>query len=575
MPSAHAILWFLAALLALWGFSLIIRGVVGERSRVSRACPSCRKPLADSALLCAACGYECRSAREARARRRNWILALVGAGVECAAAVAGYTGGVVYQWTHTDPDVFADFTAWNSIAAAMGAFTVSLLVWAVRGDRSRGRRRCRRCWYDMTGSTGLRCPECGHAHGHARNLYRPRRRWRLAIGSTAGLVVAAALAEWPRYQQGGATALVPTTVLIAGLGWLPDSLITENSAGADEWTLRWRARHNRIWGWQAAWLKARVGSIIVNGGDIRSISRATRFVECRGEFVKPLVLAAARGICSSDTEEQQYALDALSWADEAIGAMPDGQKAELGRALNDLVPGLRAHLDDPVSAVVLTSAELLSWRPDQVEWVARELVAQAQTAGQRHLFGLALTLAHLVAVTGGAAAREELEACFVHPKPEVRRFAVIALGGRAAVEPTLREQLVGLLGDEDAYVARLAARELTRWSVPGAVNDVIRHARIRVDRGMDGADILEAVRSGPSELQPVVPELIGLLMSPDAGMRCATARCLEMAADRGVDISPAVPLLLFMRQSADEEEASSASRTVESWRLWVLSPSSK
>ena len=36
-----------------------------------------------------------------------------------------------------------------------------LLVWAMFGDRARGRRRCPRCWYDMSGATLLKCPECG------------------------------------------------------------------------------------------------------------------------------------------------------------------------------------------------------------------------------------------------------------------------------------------------------------------------------------------------------------------------------------------------------------------------------
>lgn len=36
-----------------------------------------------------------------------------------------------------------------------------MLLWALFRDRSRGRRRCPRCWYDMAGVPGLQCPECG------------------------------------------------------------------------------------------------------------------------------------------------------------------------------------------------------------------------------------------------------------------------------------------------------------------------------------------------------------------------------------------------------------------------------
>lgn len=50
---------------------------------------------------------------------------------------------------------------------------VSALAWLVMGggvvllgrallwDRARGRRRCPKCWYDMSGVDSLRCPECG------------------------------------------------------------------------------------------------------------------------------------------------------------------------------------------------------------------------------------------------------------------------------------------------------------------------------------------------------------------------------------------------------------------------------
>jgi hypothetical protein len=45
---------------------------------------------------------------------------------------------------------------WTLAAAGM-----VLLAWALFWDRSRGRRRCPKCWYNMEGVPGLRCPECG------------------------------------------------------------------------------------------------------------------------------------------------------------------------------------------------------------------------------------------------------------------------------------------------------------------------------------------------------------------------------------------------------------------------------
>jgi len=53
-----------------------------------------------------------------------------------------------------------------------------LICWGLWGDRSKGRARCPKCWYDMRGSLPkLECPECGHDVEHERQLYRNRRHW--------------------------------------------------------------------------------------------------------------------------------------------------------------------------------------------------------------------------------------------------------------------------------------------------------------------------------------------------------------------------------------------------------------
>src|SRR5262245_53661624 len=69
-----------------------------------------------------------------------------------------------------------------------GLVGVGALV-VVRGlfaDRSRGRRRCPRCWYVMEGVPGLKCPECGRSVKREKRLLKTRRRWRRAC---AGLVL--------------------------------------------------------------------------------------------------------------------------------------------------------------------------------------------------------------------------------------------------------------------------------------------------------------------------------------------------------------------------------------------------
>ena len=75
-----------------------------------------------------------------------------------------------------------------------------LVCWGLWGDRSKGRSRCPKCWYDMRGSLPrLECPECGHAPGNARGLYRNHRRWgRIVVG-----IVLVLLSGYPLAVVGG------------------------------------------------------------------------------------------------------------------------------------------------------------------------------------------------------------------------------------------------------------------------------------------------------------------------------------------------------------------------------------
>ena len=81
-----------------------------------------------------------------------------------------------------------------------------LVCWGLWGDRSKGRARCPKCWYDMRGSLPrLECPECGHAPGNVRGLYRTRRgRRRIVVGVLLVLVSSYPLAiagAWCRDQS--------------------------------------------------------------------------------------------------------------------------------------------------------------------------------------------------------------------------------------------------------------------------------------------------------------------------------------------------------------------------------------
>jgi hypothetical protein len=87
-----------------------------------------------------------------------------------------------------------------------------LFVIALRGDPARGRRRCPRCWYDLRGTPGMTCSECGFTGASELDFLRTRRhRWMLIAGpllllgglaGSAGPWLYPVLRHWdvPRYH---------------------------------------------------------------------------------------------------------------------------------------------------------------------------------------------------------------------------------------------------------------------------------------------------------------------------------------------------------------------------------------
>lgn len=105
--------------------------------------------------------------------------------------------------------------AWSLLAVGL-----SLLVWSLLWDRSRGRRRCPKCWYGMDGvpaSEGARwtCPECGRAVAKERKLLRTRRRWGFATLAVVVLLGSYASHAAPGVRSRGWWAAAPDLVVIA------------------------------------------------------------------------------------------------------------------------------------------------------------------------------------------------------------------------------------------------------------------------------------------------------------------------------------------------------------------------
>ncbi|MEK6703277.1 MAG: hypothetical protein AABZ53_13515 [Planctomycetota bacterium] len=112
---------------------------------------------------------------------------------------------------------------WMTVGLGLLVVACAGFAWAMTGDGVRGwrarragnatRRRCGKCWYDMTGVAGLRCPECGREARHERGLMRSRIRWRGVLVNLAVLLPAHVAASMPTVRAHGWGRLVPMVVL--------------------------------------------------------------------------------------------------------------------------------------------------------------------------------------------------------------------------------------------------------------------------------------------------------------------------------------------------------------------------
>ena len=251
-----------------------MRGGRGRRVPGSRACPECRADMQGVAgRRCPGCEFEAVNERALEGVRRD-VGAIVVGGVAALVGVGLVpVGAWVRQWETT-----GDGEAWGmhplgAVFWGVSCFGVVLAVWAWRGDRSRGRRRCPRCWYDMSGTlmrgvgaareVACICPECGHDARSERGLYRPRRRRRVAAIGIAIVIAGLCGQAAPRAIRVGPIGFVPTTVLIAGMERLPESWIAQGGLQGDG-ALGDRLERN-AWRWQQRWARERARGLLRRG----------------------------------------------------------------------------------------------------------------------------------------------------------------------------------------------------------------------------------------------------------------------------------------------------------------------
>ncbi len=186
------------------------------------------------------------------------------------------------------------FTAAAWMLVLAGVFIAWRFGWR---DPGKGTRRCPKCGYDMTATSGLRCSECGHEAASEKRLRRRRirRRW-IVIGAMVALVSWFPF-KWPEYERlrplGDAwLAFLPRTSLAAGWPLLLRWKIASASHPSAWWAIPNAIGYlnvsslietKRLWAWQE-WLKLRSCAVVFRSStETQEITTATDLMRFASE----------------------------------------------------------------------------------------------------------------------------------------------------------------------------------------------------------------------------------------------------------------------------------------------------
>ena len=117
---------------------------------------------------------------------------------------------------------------WYGAGVVFALLGLALAYWSLLHDRARGRRRCPKCWYDMSspGPDPLTCPECGRIAKSEKKLFKTQRRWGWAIVALFFFIGAISLSLTPQVKREGWLSIVPRRGLILSLFFTDDYNVT-------------------------------------------------------------------------------------------------------------------------------------------------------------------------------------------------------------------------------------------------------------------------------------------------------------------------------------------------------------
>lgn len=433
MTDESALVWFTSFTLIIWGTSILIRSTRREESR--RILAMFLSP----------------------------VLVLTGIGGAFAAYVLGSYGT-------SDPDYFP-LSAFQVSAIGVLVCAMALVFLSYRGDRSRGRQRCPKCWYDMSGSP-LLCPECGRPSKNPKDLLRPRRRWRGIRASLIISLIAYGLWVVPHVVEGGAPAAIPTWALIVGLPWFPDSYISSGPfLTPGPWSLRDRVATKHLRGPELWLLRQRAERLVSSGPGIVALERSLPYVNAQAFNVRRGIwLSIARALSNKDAQLSARAMFiARNFipTDDNIGVFnPDPRFSSV---IPELLVALRPSSSWDARACAAWCVAAIGTDADSAVPLIIQSLKDPYEVGS---FRSAL---RVIARNSPPATRIILDASH-DPDPDIRRGCAHALGSISAGNRGGSTRLLEMLGDPDFGVQYCAAVSLAQAELlPDQVIPAILH----------------------------------------------------------------------------------------------------
>ncbi len=412
----------------------------------------------------------------------------------------------------------------------------------------------------MTG-VGLKCPECGHQVAAVKRLYRARRRrGSAAIGV---MILASSYALWvvPRVTAGGWVAAVPTTVLIAGMPWLPDRALfketVRNPGRGEDWTLSGRRSHKRLWAWQEHWLTARARRIVRSEPGVWALWRAAWFVRRElegGELAPAFRRAAVRGLLSDAGETRERA---AGWLTRSVLGSSGG--LETDTRLVELVPGLIRALDDTSPTVRVAAATILGRLGGAAEPSIPALASMLGARPQHVRIAAWSAMSRLVGES--PAARGALLGVLEGHDATARDAALIALGSSDPADDKVTDRLLEILAATNDKESQRAARALAKRKTDVALAAPALFAQARLQRPSRG-EYIACMYPYRGELGPFVPETLTFLDDDAAEVR-RSALFLLATIEPHCDLSASLTRFRGLVNDPDEDSAGYAKFLVD------------